>query len=84
MSFYSSVTEEDLIILRKLAEQQKIQRAIKYKNRILKQTHDKKLSKNLSPITKKLESINESSKKLFEKIEKTNRLILKFKKKIMR
>ena len=36
MSIYSNVTEQDLIILRKLAEQQKNQRANKIKNRILK------------------------------------------------
>ena len=52
MSIYSNVTEEDLINLCKLAEQQKEQRAIKIKNRILKQTHDIKLAESLSPITK--------------------------------
>ena len=36
MSIYSKVTEQDLINLRKLAEQQKNQRALKIKNRILK------------------------------------------------
>ena len=60
MSIYSIVTEEDLINLRKLAEQQKEQQAIKIKNRILKQTHDKKLAESLSPITKK---IDETTKK---------------------
>ena len=45
MSIYSNITEQDLINLRKLAEQQKNQRALKMKNRILKQTHDKKISK---------------------------------------
>ena len=44
MSIYSNVTEQDLINLRKLAEQQKKQRALKTKNRILKQTHDVKLA----------------------------------------
>ena len=39
MSIYSNVTEQDLINLRKLAEQQKNQRALKIKNRILKQSH---------------------------------------------
>ena len=34
MSIYANITEEGLIILRKLAEQQKEQRAIKIKNRI--------------------------------------------------
>ena len=63
MIIYSNVTEQDLSNLRKLAEQQKNQRAIKIKNRILKQTHDVKLAESLSPITKKLETINESTKK---------------------
>ena len=44
MSFYSNVTEEDIVNLRKLAEQQKNQRAEKIKNRILKQTYGKKIS----------------------------------------
>ena len=42
MSIFWNVTEQDLIYLRKLAEQQKKQRALKDKKRILKQTHDKK------------------------------------------
>ena len=46
MSLYANVTGHDLINLRKLAEQQKNQRAIKVKNRILKQTHDIKLAKS--------------------------------------
>ena len=66
MSIYSNVTEQDLINLRKLAEQQKNQRALKIKNRILKQTHDIKLAENLSPITKKLVTNNESTKQLGE------------------
>ena len=52
MSFYSKVTEQDLNNLQKLAEQQKNQRALKIKNRILKQTHDINLAESLSPITK--------------------------------
>ena len=55
MSIYSNVTEQDLINLRKLAEQQKNQRAIKIKNRILEKTHDKKLAESLSPLTKRLD-----------------------------
>ena len=66
MSVYSNVTEQDLINLRKLAEQQKEQRALKIKNRILKQTHDIKLAESLSPITKKLD---ESVKKISEVIK---------------
>ena len=38
MSFCFNVTEQDLINLRKLAEQQKNQRNLKIKNIILKQT----------------------------------------------
>ena len=53
MSNYSNVTEQDLENLRKLADQQKGQRALKIKNRILKQTHDIKLAESLSPITEK-------------------------------
>ena len=34
MSFYSNVTEQDLDSLRKLAEKQKEERAIKIKNRV--------------------------------------------------
>ena len=52
MSIYPNVTEQDLITLGKVAEQQKKQRAIKIKNEILKQTHDKKLAESCSPITK--------------------------------
>ena len=57
MSIYSNVTEQDLDNLRKLAEQQKEQRARKIKNRILKQTHDIRLAESLSPITKKLDEV---------------------------
>ena len=49
MSIYSNVFEQDLVNLRKLAEQQKNQRARKIKNRISKQTHDIKLAEALSP-----------------------------------
>ena len=55
MSIYSvNVTEQDLITLRKSAEQQKEQRALKIKNRISEQTHDVKLAESLSPFSKKL------------------------------
>ena len=69
MSIYSNVTEKDLGNLRKLAEQQKNQRAIKIKNRILKQTHDVKLAESLSPITKEL---TKSTKKISEVIKESN------------
>ena len=64
MSIYSNVTEQDLENLRKLAEQQKEERAEKIKNRILKQTHDIKLAESLSPITKKLDNIDKSTKEI--------------------
>ena len=72
MRSYSNVTEQDLINLRKLTEQQKNQRALKIKNRILKDTHDNKLAELLSPITKKLDSINKSIKKIREDIKSSN------------
>ena len=61
MSIYSKVTEQDLIVLRKLAEQQENQRAEKIRKRILKQTHDIKLAESLSPVTKKLDEVNKST-----------------------
>ena len=72
MSIYSNVTEKDLDNLRKLAEQQKEQRALKIKNRILKQTHDVKLAESLSPVTKKLDTINESTQKISDVIKERN------------
>ena len=64
MSFYSNVTEQDFINLRKLAEKQKNQRALKVKNRILKQTHDVKLTESLTRISKKSEEVKETTQKL--------------------
>ena len=72
MSIYSNVTEKDMENLRKLANQQKEQRAEKIKNRILKQTHDIKLAESLSPITKKLDEVNKSAKKISEVIKESN------------
>ena len=46
MSFYTNVTEQNLVNFPKWAEQQKNQRAQKNENRILKQTHDKHLAEN--------------------------------------
>ena len=75
MSIYSNVTEKDLDNLRKLAEQQKNQRALKIKNRILKQTHDDKFAKSLSPITepitKRLDKVNQPTQELGEIIKKS-------------
>ena len=72
MSIYSNVTEKDLDNLRKLAQQQKEQRALKIKNRILKQTHDIKLAESLSPITEKLDTNNKSTKEIGEVIKTSN------------
>ena len=63
MSIYPMVTEQNLNILSK---QQKNERAIIVKKRFLKQTHDKKLAENFSPITKNLDEVNQSTKKLGE------------------
>ena len=72
MSIYSNVIEQDMINLRKLAQKQKEQRALKIRNRILKQTHDVKLAESFSPITKKLEEVNKSTKKIGEVIKESN------------
>ena len=72
MSIYSNVTEQDLINLRKLAEQQKNQRALKIKNRILEKTHDKKLAESLSPLTKRLDLVeNSKGEKIGDIIKKS-------------
>ena len=72
MSIYSNVTEQDLTNLRKLAEQQKDQRALKIKNIILKQTHDIKLAESLSLITKKLDEGKEITQKIGEMVKESN------------
>ena len=64
MSIYSNVTEQDLINARKPAQQQKGNRALDIKNRILKETHNIKLAKFLSPIRERLDEVNEVTKKL--------------------
>ena len=71
MSIYPNVTEQDLINLRKLAEQQKNQHAPQIKDRILKRTHDIRFAENSSPITKNLEKVDKSTQKLGEIIKKT-------------
>ena len=72
MSIYSNVTEQDRDNLRKLAQQQKQQRALKIKNRILKQTHDEKLAESLSPLTKRLDLIeNNKGEKIGDLIKKS-------------
>ena len=72
MSIYSNVTEDDLINSRKSADQQKKERALKIKNRILKKTHDVKLAESLSPITKKLDNINKSTQEVGDIIKESN------------
>ena len=72
MTIYSNVTEQDMNNLRKLAQQQKNQRALKIKKRILKQTHDVKLAEILSPNTKKLDTINESTQQLGNVFKESN------------
>ena len=72
MSVFSNVIEQDLINLRKLGDQQKEQRAIKFKIRILKQTHDRLLAESRSPITKLLDTINKSTQRLGEIVKESN------------
>ena len=72
MIIYSNVTEEDLNNLRKLAEQQKEQRTLIIKNKILKQTQHVKIAESLSPITKKLDTINEATINSEKVINETN------------
>ena len=60
---YSNVTAEDSINPRKLAQQQKDQRALKNEIKILKQPHVFKLAESLSPITKNLDEVKESTRK---------------------
>ena len=74
MSIYSNVTEQDLINLHKLAQQQKNQRGEKVKNRISKQTHDVKLAESLSPITKKVDEVKKSTKKIKNQILKMQKI----------
>ena len=60
-----------MINLRKIAEQQKEQRALEIKNRILKQTNDIKLAESLSPITKKLDEVKKTTQSLGDVIKET-------------
>ena len=61
-----------MINLRRLAEQQKNQRAPKIKNRILKQTNDVKLAESFNPITKNLDEVKESIQKSGDIVEESN------------
>ena len=58
MSIYYNMLEQDLINLRKIAEQRKNYQALKIRKRFFKQTHDIKIAESVSPITKKLDIIN--------------------------
>ena len=72
MSIYSNVNEQDLINLRNLAQQQKEQRAPKIRNKTIKQTHDKKLAESLSPITTRLDLVeNNKGEKIGELIKRS-------------
>ena len=64
MSVYPNVTMEDVIELAKLLKQQKNQRAIEMKIKILKQTHQKQLAETVTPITRKLSKTTEAIQKL--------------------
>ena len=68
MSIYSNVNQKGLDNLRKLAEQRKEQRALKIRNKKLKQTHDIKVAESLSPITKQFD---ETTKKLGDVFEES-------------
>ena len=72
MSIYSNVAERDLDNLRKLEEQEKNQRAVKIKNRILTQTHEVKLAESLLLIIRNLDVIKESTKQLGEIVKKSD------------
>ena len=72
MSTFSNITEQNLISLHNLAQQQKNKRAPNFKNRIFKQTHDIKIAESLSLITKKLDEVKESTQKLGEIAKESN------------
>ena len=72
MSVYFNLTEQDLIRLGKLAQQENSQRSLKIKNRILKQTHDLKLAESLSPVTKKTSEVKERNQKVGEVVKESN------------
>ena len=75
MSVYSNVTEEDLLSLEKLAEQQKNEKARKIKKRIFKQTYDQKLAETFETITKKTDKVVEATKEL-ESSNAVNSLVI--------
>ena len=64
MSVYQNVTEHNLISLSKSAEQWNNQRAIRSKIKFLKQTHDKNIADTFTSITKKIEEVDKSIRKM--------------------
>ena len=62
-SLYPDVTEQELNFVGNLAEQQKNQRAIKLKNQCLQQTQENKLAEYFTPMTEKLEKLDDSTQK---------------------
>ena len=72
MSIYSNISEQNLTNLCKLTEQQKEQRGPKIQNNMLQQTHNVKLAESLSPITKRLDEVKETTQKLGDVIKETN------------
>ena len=72
MSIDPNVTHEDLINLRKLAAQQRNQRAKKIKSRILKQSQDIKVAESLSPKTKKLDEVKKFTQNLGDVLKENN------------
>ena len=69
LSINPNNTEQELINLAKLAEQEKNQRAIKIKKRNSKQTRDIQLTGTLSAITKILEKLDYYTQKFGEVIK---------------
>ena len=64
MSIYPIVTEQELINLGKLVEQQKYQTSVRTKIKNLIRTQDQKLAESLSLRAKKLTEIDDSIQKL--------------------
>ena len=61
-----------MLNLRRLSERKKEQQAFKMKNRHLKQSYDVKLAKKLSPITEKIDEVEETTQKVSVIIKETN------------
>ena len=72
MSIHPDVTDQDLINLGRLTEQQKNQRADRIKIKTLDETHDKKLAESLEPTTEKVEEVNDSHEKVTEVLKESD------------